>query len=269
MTILDRIIERTREIVASRRRHVSVAELEQTELFSETRRPFGGAIAAVPLAIIAEVKRASPAKRINRQLIDPVAIARSNDESGAAAIAVHTEPDFFHASLDHLGHIRRETQAPLLRKDFIIDPYQVVEARSGGADEILLIATALDPSQLHELHEAAAEYGLDSLVEVYDARELDLLDVDRLQIVGASNRDLRTFEVDISRSLEILRVLPDHITTVSVSGIETAHDLARLVEYGIDAAIVGESLLIALFSGVTWCRTVDDTTTLPRQVASL
>ena len=266
MTILDRIIERTREIVASRRRHVSVAELEQTELFSETRRPFGGAIAAIPLAIIAEVKRASPSKGIIREDFDPVAIARSYDESGAAAISVLTEPDFFQGSLDYLGHIRRETQAPLLRKDFIIDPYQVVEARSAGADAILLIATALDPSQLHELHEAAAEYGLDSLVEVYDARELDLLDVDRLQIVGANNRDLRTFEVDISRSLEILCVLPDHITTVSESGIETAHDLARLVEYGIDAALVGETFMRAPSPGDHLRRTLDELTTLLEQV---
>ncbi len=266
MTILDRIIERTREVVASRRRQTSVSELEQSELFGKTRRPFGDTLSAAPLAVIAEVKRASPSKGIIREDFDPVAIARSYDESGAAAISVLTEPDFFQGSLDYLRHIRSETQAPLLRKDFIIDPYQVVEARSAGADAILLIATALDPSQLHELHEAAAEYGLECLVEVYDARELDRLDVDRLQIIGANNRDLRTFEVDISRSLEILRVLPDHITTVSESGIETAHDLARLVGYGIDAALVGETFMRAPSPGDHLRRTLDELTTLLEQV---
>src|SRR5690625_1308746 len=125
MTILDRIIERTREIVASRRRHVSVAELEQTELFSETRRPFGGAIAAIPLAIIAEVKRASPSKGIIREDFDPVAIARSYDESGAAAISVLTEPDFFQGSLDYLGHIRRERQSTGLNASHVAVSYAV------------------------------------------------------------------------------------------------------------------------------------------------
>ena len=266
MTILDRIIERTREVVAARRRETSVHELEQSELFSDARRPFRSALEKSPLSIIAEVKRASPSKGIIREDFDPAAIAREYDGSGAAAISVLTEPDFFQGSLDYLALIRREVEVPLLRKDFIIDPFQVVEARAAGADAILLIATALDPSQLHDLYDAAAELGLASLVEVYDARELDVLDVDRLDIIGANNRDLRTFDVDISRSMEILRVLPEHVTTVSESGIETAQDLARLVEYGIDAALVGESFMRAPSPGDRLRQTLDELDALLEQV---
>ncbi|MFW5972804.1 MAG: indole-3-glycerol phosphate synthase TrpC [Bacteroidota bacterium] len=245
MNILQRIASHTREDLQRRRKATSIGALEDRPLFSDERRDFEAALATDDLAIIAEVKRASPSKGVIREDFDPESIAEGYQEAGAAAISVLTEEAHFMGSLEYLERIRRISSLPLLRKDFLIDPYQIVEARAYGADAVLLIAALLEPSQLHELHAAASELGLDALIEIYDQRELDRLDVDRFRIIGVNNRDLKTFEVNLGHSIEVLSALPPDIVRVSESGIESAEDLAHLRARDIDAALVGESFMRA------------------------
>ncbi len=245
MNILEQIVASTREDLRLRRKEVPITELEDRPLFAESRRDFANALRADGMSIIAEIKRASPSKGLIRADFDPPRIASWYEEGGAAAISVLTEVYHFQGSLDFLAQVRDSSQLPILRKDFLVDPYQVVEARAHGADAVLLIAAILDPSQLHELHEAAREYELAALVEIYDPRELDRLDVDAFEIVGVNNRDLRTFEVDLHRSIDVLRVLPEQIVRVSESGIDGPDDLHLLLQNGIDAALVGERLMRA------------------------
>lgn len=245
MNILDQIVDSTREKLRKHRADRSTGALEEMPGFADERRDFAASLRASGMSVIAEIKRASPSKGIIRQSFDPDKIAAGYQEAGAAAISVLTEEHHFQGSLDHLAGVRQAVTLPILRKDFVIDPYQVVEARAFGADAVLLIAAILDPSQLHELHEAAREYEIAALVEIYDPRELDRLDVDQFEIVGVNNRDLRTFEVDLHRSISVLGELPPQIVRVSESGITSADDLHLLLANGIHAALIGESFMRA------------------------
>lgn len=249
MNVLDQIVETTRADLRRRKGEHAISSLEDWPLFAQPRRDFVGALRAGGMSIIAEVKRASPSKGLIREDFDPATIARWYEDGGASAISVLTEEHHFQGSLDFPAQVRDASGLPILRKDFLIDPYQVIEARAAGADGILLIAAILEPSQLHELHDAAREYELQSLVEIYDPRELDPLDVDAFEIVGVNNRDLRTFEVDLHRSIEVLGLLPEHIVRVSESGIDGAVDLQLLIENGIHAALIGEHLMRAEHPG--------------------
>ncbi|HYQ87069.1 MAG TPA: indole-3-glycerol phosphate synthase TrpC [Bacteroidota bacterium] len=246
MNILETIVEHKREEIAGRKQKVRVSGLADLEFYGRTvvslrhaLRRSGG------MAIIAEIKRASPAAGILRHKLDPAEVAREYSENGAAAVSVLTDERFFSGSLADLKSVRNVTSIPLLRKDFIIDEYQLHEAKAYGADAVLIIAGILDRSHLSELHDAARELGLESLVELHEAGELKLLDPDRMLLVGVNNRDLRTFAVDLDRTFTIARQLASvpEITIVSESGIRDSDDLKKLLAGGIRAALIGTTLL--------------------------
>ncbi|MDZ4699823.1 MAG: indole-3-glycerol phosphate synthase TrpC [Rhodothermales bacterium] len=249
MNILDRIVVATRDLVAERRRETPPAALEALPGFHAPIRSLEQALRTDELAIIAEIKKASPSKGVIREDFDVAAIARAYAAGGASALSVLTEPLFFQGALANLGIARGATSIPLLRKDFIIDSYQLLEARAYGADAVLLIATILDRTQLHDLHQAASDLGLEALVEVYDAGELDRIDFTQVRILGVNNRDLRTFEVDLGHSARVFASAPASVVRVSESGIETAEDLAFVRRHGCDAALIGESFMRAADPG--------------------
>lgn len=249
MTILDRIVGDTRKVVRDRRRTESMNRLEARAGFDRVPLSLDTALATEELSIISEIKKASPSKGLIRPNFDPVAIARQYERAGAAAISVLTEPLHFKGSIDYLARVREAVSIPLLRKDFIIDPYQLVEARAFGADAVLLIAAVLDRSQLTDLLQAASDLGLSALVEVYEAAELDRVDFDRVSILGVNNRDLRTFEVDIQHSLDVFTHVPDSVLRVSESGLSGAPELRHLYDHGMDAVLIGETFMRAEHPG--------------------
>lgn len=239
-TILDQIVSDTRALVAERKALAPAAALMRRSAFHAPtlslpralRRPDGP-------AYIAECKRASPSEGVIRQEYDPAQIARSYKQAAASVISVLTEPTHFQGSLDHLAQIRQAVDLPLLRKDFVVDEYQLVEARAYGADAVLLIVAALDPARLRALLDAAHELNLGVLVEVHADAEVDDLDLDRVDVLGVNSRDLATFEVDLGRAERIFARLPERIVRVAESGIRTAEDAARLRDHGADAFLVG------------------------------
>ena len=244
-SILDRIVADTRDLVSQRQSRTSVQELEAMLLFEPERRDFAGALRTDRLAVIAEIKKASPSKGVIREDFDVADLAAQYDRGGAAALSVLTEPLHFQGAPENLSIAREQTGRPLLRKDFIVDPYQLVEARAYGADAVLLIAAVLERAHLYDLHQAASDLGLACLVEVYDRKELDRLDFDQVAILGVNNRDLRTFEVDLDHSLRVFAEAPDGVIRVSESGLRTADDLAHLRDHGVDAVLIGETLMRA------------------------
>jgi indole-3-glycerol phosphate synthase len=193
--------------------------------------------------VIAEVKKASPSKGVIRADFDPVAIARRYAACGAAAISVLTEERYFQGSPGHLEAIRAAVDVPLLRKDFIVDPYQVEESRAWGADALLLIVAALDDAALRELHAAALELGLDVLVEAHTADEVDRAAAAGATLIGINNRDLRTFVTTLETAERLSERLPAGALGVAESGIETPADVARLRRAGYEVFLVGESLM--------------------------
>lgn len=197
------------------------------------------------IALIAEVKKASPSKGIIRADFDPVSIAQTYANAGASCISVLTDENFFQGHLDYLSAIRQQVNIPLLRKDFIIDEYQVFEARAAGADAVLLIAECLDADQLIGLHKRIRALGMTPLVELYDAQNVEKVLAADPVLVGVNNRDLNTFEVDLSHSVKVKRLLPPSVTFVSESGIYTRDDVQMLENSGVDAMLVGESLMRA------------------------
>ncbi|MCI1857013.1 MAG: indole-3-glycerol phosphate synthase TrpC [Sporolactobacillus sp.] len=198
------------------------------------------------MGLIAEVKQASPSKGLFRTHLDPAVMAQSYEAAGADAISVLTDKTYFHGSDENLVKARRACALPVLRKDFIIDERQIEAAARLGADAVLLIASALDPRQLHELYLAAYERGLEALVEVHDIYQADaVLSVFTPEIVGANNRDLTTFDVSLERTAEIGSIIPKSVTFISESGVKTAADLFFLKNHGAQAALIGETLIKA------------------------
>lgn len=249
MTILDRIAQTVRERLEERKRRIPITCLQERAHYHSPTLPLARALRTDELAIIAEIKKASPSKGILRREFNVSDIAQQYKWYGAAAISVLTEPDFFQGSLEHLEAARRTVDLPLLRKDFILDPYQLIEARAYGADAVLLIAALLDPVQLHELYDMATELGLSCLVEVHAEAELDQLDLDRIKILGVNNRNLHNFEVDVTQAVRVLQRVPAHIVRVAESGLRTAEELAYLRRNGIDAVLIGETFMRALEPG--------------------
>lgn len=233
----------TRELVNRRRDSIPLAALEERPLFDRTPLSLAKVLRREELAVIAEVKKASPSKGVIRPDFDPAGIAAQYEKNGAAAVSVLTEPLHFQGHPEYLEAVRDEVAIPLLRKDFIIDPYQLVEARAYGADAVLLIAAVLGRQQLYDLHQAADELGLSCLVELYEKNELDRIDLDQVSILGVNNRDLRTFEVDIDHSLRVFEHLPASVIRVAESGLRTAEELAYLRRRGTDAVLIGETLM--------------------------
>jgi indole-3-glycerol phosphate synthase len=244
VTILDEILATTREDVARRRREVPMAELDAGG-GGRVRGAFRDALAAPGLGVIAEHKRASPSAGAIRPGSSVAEIARAYERGGAAAMSVLTEERRFDGSLDDLRDAGRACSLPLLRKDFIVDAYQLAEAASAGAAAVLLIVAALEPAALQALHEEAAGRGLDVLVEVHDEAELEVALGAGAAIVGVNNRDLRDFTVEIERTFALRDAIPEGVVVVSESGISTAAHLARLQRHGIHAALVGERLMRA------------------------
>lgn len=251
--ILKKILRRKAEEVAERAARVPMTVLRERARAADAPRGFAAAIrrrvAAGQPAVIAEVKKASPSKGVIRPDFDPAAIARSYEAGGATCLSVLTDVDFFQGADAYLQQARAACSLPVLRKDFIIDPYQVIEARAIGADCILLIAAALSDAQMRELAEVAGEYGLDVLVEVHDRNELMRTLPLGLPLVGINNRDLRTFEVSLATTLDLLPAIPADRTVVTESGILVADDVALMRRHGVHAFLVGEAFMRAAEPG--------------------
>jgi indole-3-glycerol phosphate synthase len=238
-TVLDRILASTRDDVGRRRRERPLPALA-------SRRPahlFADALAAPGLSIIAEHKRRSPSAGPIGLGADVADVAAAYQRGGAAAISVLTEAPNFGGSLDDLRAARAATTLPIIRKDFVVDPYQLAEAVDAGADAVLLIVAALDLAPLTELHDHAIALGLDVLVEVHDAAELDVALTLGPAVIGVNNRDLRDFSVDVGRTLALAPLVPDGTILVSESGLDSPAALERLRDAGIHAALIGEVLM--------------------------
>jgi indole-3-glycerol phosphate synthase len=243
--ILDDIVRDKCADLAETKRRVSVAQLREQPLFQEPRRRFREALSQKPRAIIAEVKKASPSKGIIRSDFEPVEIARRYADCGAAAISVLTEERYFQGCLDYLARIREKVTLPLLRKDFLVDPYQLYEARAYGADAALLIVAVLDDDRLNELLWLADELNLAALVEVHTRQELDRAVRAGSTIIGINNRNLQTFETTLETTERLAPHVPDGSLIVAESGIATAADLERLARAGANAFLIGETLMRA------------------------
>ncbi|HLW68386.1 MAG TPA: indole-3-glycerol phosphate synthase TrpC [Gemmataceae bacterium] len=242
-TILDTIVEsKWREIAAAKQR-VPEAELERQLATAPLVRDFEGALRRPGMQIIAEVKKVSPSAGVIRADFDPVRIAQIYEQHGAACISVLTDEPFFQGNLNHLTRIRESTTRPLLRKDFILDRYQLLEARVVGADCALLIAEILPGERLQQLHDDARSLGLHVLVELHDAEQLPRVIDAGATLIGINNRDLRHFTTRLEHTLELSAKIPKHYCLVSESGIRTHADLQRLEAAGAKAVLVGESLL--------------------------
>ncbi|HEY1255371.1 MAG TPA: indole-3-glycerol phosphate synthase TrpC [Terracidiphilus sp.] len=248
-THLDRILASTRATVAAAKVLVPIAELE---LLAELHQPRGWAAAlrrkaATDPAIISEIKKASPSKGLIRADFDAATLARSYLAGGATALSVLTDEPFFQGSLRNLELASAAVPLPCLRKDFIVDAYQIAEARAHHADAILLIAAALTDAELKKFSQAAHALALDVLVEVHTAEELDrvlgALGTSGAEAIGVNNRDLKSFEVRLETSLELAERIPPGVVSVTESGIATQADLARLRTAGFDAFLIGESLM--------------------------
>ena len=244
--ILDRIVERKREEVSRLRSHGITLPTEFAGQQLDSPRGFKQALEQYDgVAIIAEVKKASPSKGVICQDFAPRDIALNYQENGAQAVSVLTDVDFFQGALAHLMQVRQAISLPVLRKDFIIDELQIEEASAHGADAILLIAAILSASQISEYKQMASELGMDSLVEIHNEDELERALAADSDLIGINNRNLNDFSVDIHTTFRLKRLIPDSIPVVSESGLKSADDLALLKANDVCAALIGESLMRA------------------------
>jgi indole-3-glycerol phosphate synthase len=248
-------VNRLEEILRTKRAEIErlrprAAELDRQARARNDFRSFHSALARADgkLALIAEIKKASPSAGVITQSFDPVAIAKNYERAGAAAISILTDEKFFKGKLAHLVDVRRAVSLPILRKDFVLDEVQIAESAANGADAILLIVAALEQKQLADLIAAAAKYRLDALVEIHSREELERALEAGAKIIGINNRDLATFGVDLSVSENLCRHIPDDIVLVSESGIKSAQDVARMQACGVDAILVGAALMRGEFS---------------------
>jgi len=253
-TILDQIIETKRHEVAQRKQTVPIEQLKETITTLGRPRNFFQAVSkkpvGKPLNLIAEVKKASPSAGVIRADFDPVKIAQEYAAAGADALSVLTDEQYFHGKLEYLHAIRDVVKLPVLRKDFLIDPYQVYESRANGADAILLIAECLATNELIDLQILATELNLTCLIEVHDIDNLMRVR-DRVigfphrsySLLGINNRDLRTFKTDLGTTLRVTELIEDKEVLVSESGINTNADVKKLAKAGVRAVLVGESLM--------------------------
>ena len=243
--ILERIVEAKRKEVASRKEMTPLAQLEDAIGNLLPARDFRGAIDNARCSIIAEVKRSSPSKGRIREEFDPVQIATLYRDNGARAVSVLTDEAFFEGKGAYLSDIKKSIDLPLLRKDFIIDSYQIYETRFLGGDALLLIASLLEERQLREYIELSATLGLASLVEVHTKEELDKALAAGAEIIGVNNRDLKTFSTNIKTTLELAPLVPDDRIVVTESGINSRADIEQLMEAGIHCFLIGEALMRA------------------------
>ena len=251
--ILDKILARKAEEVAAAKRERPLERLRDAARAAPPPRDFAGALRAKissgQAAVIAEIKKASPSKGLLRADFDPAAIARSYAAHGAACLSVLTDRDFFQGAAAHLAAARNACNLPVLRKDFVLDAYQVYEARALGADCILLIVAALDPARMQELESVARDLGMAVLAEVHDAAELDAALALATPLVGINNRDLRTFETRLATTLDLLPRIPAGRIVVTESGIRERADADRMRAKGVHAFLVGEAFMRAANPG--------------------
>ncbi|MBY0284550.1 MAG: indole-3-glycerol phosphate synthase TrpC [Sphingomonas sp.] len=246
--ILDRILETKRAEVAARKACTSLAELDAGIAQQSRPRGFRAALdarAGDGPALIAEIKKASPSKGVIREHFDPPAHARAYQAGGAACLSVLTDEHWFQGADSYLSAARDACDLPVLRKDFMIDPWQVTEARAIGADAILLIIAALIDEQLAEIEAAAIDCGMDVLVEVHDAKELDRALKLKSRLIGVNNRDLRDFSVSFDRTYELIARAPEGCTFVAESGLSTRADLDAMAAKGVKCFLIGEALMRA------------------------
>ena len=244
--LLSRICATTRTEIALRRTTRPAADLDRAATAQTPPRGFRAALdraAATGFALIAEIKKASPSKGVIRADFDPAAHARAYEAGGAACLSVLTDAPYFQGHDDYLVAARAACTLPVLRKDFMLDPWQVAEARSLGADAILIIMAAVDDALAAELETAAVERGMDVLVEVHDRAELDRALRLRSRLIGVNNRDLRDFSVDFARTYELVQHAPPGCTFVAESGLTRPADLAAMADHGVRCFLVGESLM--------------------------
>jgi indole-3-glycerol phosphate synthase len=245
-TILDRIVATTRQEIAACRARVPAAELERRLAAAPPVRDFRAALERGPgVGVIAEVKKASPSAGVLREDFDPVAIARAYAENGAAALSVLTDEPYFQGHLSYLTAVRGAVRPPVLRKDFVLDRYQVLEARAAGADAVLLIAEILGERELPALLDDIHALGMQALVELYDRENLPRVIDSGAAVIGVNNRDLRTFVTALDHTLELAPRIPADRCLVSESGIRTHADVQRLQAAGVKAVLVGETFMRA------------------------
>ena len=244
--ILDDIVKAKAEELERRRQNMPLSELEK--LGSKSAKNFASAIKGDDIRLIAEVKKASPSRGLICAHLDPLRLAQTYADNGAAAISVLTEERYFQGSLEHLAAIKgmlNQREIPLLRKDFIFDPYQVYESRAYGADALLLIVAILSNEQLQELLSLSHSLGLQCLVEVHNEAELEAALLNGAKIIGINNRDLGTFTIDLDVTKRLRPLVPSDKIVVSESGIKNRADVQMLREWGVDAILVGEALVVA------------------------
>jgi indole-3-glycerol phosphate synthase len=243
-TVLDKIVASKRDEIAFAKKRRDIESLREAASHGPPIRSFYDALVGHDyVRLIAEVKRASPSKGTIRPQFEPVDIAVQYELGGAAAISVLTDEPFFQGKLDYLTAIRNRVAVPVLRKDFILDPYQVYEARVAGADAVLLIAECLDGSELTDLFQLIQELGMTALIELYDPNHLERVLATGTKLVGINNRDLHTFAVDLEHVIRLRKRIPDNVAVVAESGIFTAADVHSIHASGIQAMLVGESLM--------------------------
>ena len=245
MNILEKILEHKRHEIAAAKRTISVEWLKEMSNFARKCYSLQRALGGKDIAVIAEIKKASPSRKIIREDFNPIEIAQEYVGGGASALSVLTDKKYFQGDIHFIADIRLSVPIPILRKDFIIDSYQLMEAKAFGADAVLLIAAALKPERLRDLYKEAVELGLECLVEVHTLRELNILNCIPAKIIGINNRNLSNFIVDISTTIRIASRIPKDIIIVSESGISSRADIDRLNAHGIHAVLVGESLMRA------------------------
>ena len=244
--MLDRILERKREEVAERKRATTIAQLGELALAQTPPRGFRAALdakAATGYGLIAEIKKASPSKGLIRADFDPPAHARAYAAGGAACLSVLTDAPWFQGSEEYLIAARAAVPLPVLRKDFMVDPWQVIEARSIGADAILIIVAALEDAQMAEIESAAIDLGMDVLVEVHDVEELDRALALKSRLIGVNNRNLKDFTVSFERTYELVDRAPADCTFIAESGLTTRADLDAMAEHGVRCFLIGEALM--------------------------
>ena len=244
MNKLQEICAHKRDEVAARKARTSLAELSDRAAAQTPPRGFRRALDEAPgFGVVAEIKKASPSKGLIREDFDPPAHARAYEAGGAACLSVLTDERFFQGHDNYLVAARAACALPVLRKDFMADPWQVAEARALGADAILIIVAALSDEQMTDIESAAIEFGMDALVEVHDAEELERALRLQSRLIGVNNRDLRDFSVDFARTYELVGRAPPGCTFVAESGLTTHADLTAMAEHGVRCFLVGEALM--------------------------
>ncbi len=261
MNFLNEILDTKKTEISKLKGRYTLSSFREMEFFENNTISLKGALVKhTAISIIAEIKKASPSKGIIKEDFDHIAIANAYFNTGSDAISILTDINFFKGSIDYLKDIAAIKNVPLLRKDFIINEYQIFETKAIGADAVLLICEILSQNQIGELTHTANEIGLEVLLELHSADQLGKIDYDLNKIVGINNRDLNDFSVDLNTSINISKQLPEYVTVVAESGIENENDIQTLKEHNIDAILVGEYLMrsenieVTLTELKQWCK---------------